>query len=170
MSTTTNTAPHLASDKFHFIVQNEVIEASAMHPPPEDELRELALTSINFVLRHYQEEFEEVEFTLRIVDTEEAQELNRQYRNKDYPTNVLTFEYGVDETATLRADIVICVAVVQQEAQEQGKDFVQHFKHLLAHGVLHALGFDHETDDEAESMEALEIEILAQFSIKNPYL
>ena len=170
MSTTTNTTSHLASDKFHFIVQNEVAEANITQPIPEDELRELALASIDFVLRHYQEEFEEVEFTLRIVDTEEGQELNRQFRNKDYPTNVLTFEYGVDETATLRADIVICVAIVLQEAQEQGKDFIQHFKHLLVHGVLHALGFDHESDDEADSMEALEIEILAQFAIKNPYL
>lgn len=108
--------------------------------------------------------------TLRIVDFEEAQQLNHQYRQKDYATNVLTFEYGVDTTNTLRADIVICATVVQKEALEQEKNFADHFKHLLVHGTLHALGFDHQDDDEATQMEALEVEILAQFQIKNPYL
>ena len=98
------------------------------------------------------------------------QQLNHQYRQKDYATNVLTFEYGTDATATLRADIVICAPVVQREATEQDKSLEAHFKHLLVHGTLHALGFDHQNDDEAADMESLEIEILAQFQIKNPYL
>lgn len=162
--------PRISPEQLHFIVQNESTQFEASTELNEEALRELSLKSLEMVLAHYEDNFEEVELTLRIVDAEEAHQLNRQYRNKDYPTNVLTFEYGIDETATLRADIVICVAVVQKEAEEQHKVFAEHFKHLLVHGVLHALGFDHETDEEAEDMEALEIEILAQFLIKNPYI
>ena len=162
--------PPIRSEQLHFIVQNESAQFELTKELSEETLRELSLKCLEMVLAQYEDDFEEVELILRIVDVEEAHQLNLQYRNKDYPTNVLTFEYGIDETATLRADIVICVAVVQKEAEEQQKVFAEHFKHLLVHGILHALGFDHETDEEAEDMEALEIEILAQFLIKNPYI
>lgn len=165
----TDTAP-ISSEQLYFIVQNESANCPLSDELSEEALRELSLKSLEMVLASYEDDFEEVELTLRLVDSEEAQQLNRQFRNKDYPTNVLTFEYGIDETATLRADIVICVAVVQKEAAEQSKAFADHFKHLLVHGVLHSLGFDHQSDEEAEAMEALEITILAQFSIKNPYI
>ncbi|NLA51097.1 MAG: rRNA maturation RNase YbeY [Alcaligenaceae bacterium] len=165
----TNT-PQISAEQLFFIVQNESTDCLLSEELSEEALRELSLKTLEQVLASYEDDFEEVELTLRIVDSEEAHQLNRQYRDKDYPTNVLTFEYGIDETATLRADIVICVAVVQKEAEEQNKTFADHFKHLLVHGVLHSLGFDHQNDEEAESMEALEIEILGQFSIKNPYI
>lgn len=165
----TDTAP-ISSEQLYFIVQNESANCTLSDELSEEALRELSLKSLEMVLASYEDDFEEVELTLRLVDSEEAQQLNRQFRNKDYPTNVLTFEYGIDETATLRADIVICVAVVQKEAAEQSKAFADHFKHLLVHGVLHSLGFDHQSDEEAEAMEAVEITILAQFSIKNPYI
>lgn len=165
----TNT-PQISAVQLSFIVQNESTNCLLSEELSEEALRELSLKTLEQVLASYEDDFEEVELTLRIVDSEEAHQLNRQYRDKDYPTNVLTFEYGIDETSTLRADIVICVAVVQKEAEEQHKTFTEHFKHLLVHGVLHSLGFDHQNDEEAESMEALEIEILSQFSIKNPYI
>ena len=164
------TTPLISSEQLHFIVQNESVELDLTDKLNEQALREVSLKSLEMVLAHYEDDFEEAELTLRIVDAEEAQQLNQEYRQKAYPTNVLNIEYGIDETATLRADIVICVAVVQKEAEEQNKAFADHFKHLLVHGILHALAFDHETDEEAEAMEALEIEILAQFQIKNPYI
>lgn len=137
--------------------------------PSQDALFAIVQQSIEHVLHNYDIDFINAEITLRLVDAAEGQELNRQFRHKDYATNVLTFEYGTDEYDILRADIVICLPVLQQEAQEQGKSFKDHFSHLLVHGVLHALGFDHESDEEAEEMEALEVEILSHFQIKNPY-
>lgn len=159
-----------ASEQLNFILQNELTGPILSEKLDEEELRQIVLKSLQTVLSQYEEDFETAEITLRIVGTEEAQQLNHQYRHKDYATNVLTFEYGTDTTATLRADIVICAPVISKEAIEQNKAFSDHLKHLLVHGTLHALGFDHESEDEANDMEALEIEILAQFQIKNPYL
>lgn len=110
------------------------------------------------------------ELTIRIVDAAEGQELNRDYRGKDYPTNVLTFAYTEDQDAELtQADIILCTDVLEREAAEQHKTVLQHARHLIVHGVLHAQGYDHEEDDEAEEMEALEIEILARLGLDNPY-
>jgi len=110
------------------------------------------------------------ELTLRIVDAEEGQELNRDYRGKDYATNVLTFAYTEDSDAEVtQADIILCTDVLEKEAKEQKKTVLEHAQHLVVHGVLHAQGYDHETDEEAEEMEALEIEILAGFGLANPY-
>lgn len=110
------------------------------------------------------------ELTLRIVDAEEGQELNRDYRGKDYATNVLTFAYTEDSDAEVtQADIILCTDVLEKEAQEQKKTVLEHAQHLVVHGVLHAQGYDHETDEEAEEMEALEIEILAGLGLSNPY-
>jgi probable rRNA maturation factor len=110
------------------------------------------------------------ELTLRIVNAEEGQELNRDYRGKDYATNVLTFAYTEDSDAEVtQADIILCTDVLEKEAQEQKKSVLEHAQHLVVHGVLHAQGYDHETDEEAEEMEALEIESLAGLGLANPY-
>ncbi|MDD2536398.1 MAG: rRNA maturation RNase YbeY, partial [Macromonas bipunctata] len=100
------------------------------------------------------------EITVRIVDAEEGQTLNRDYRQKDYATNVLTFDYETDPV--VMADLVLCAPVVAREAAEQGKSLQAHYAHLLVHGALHAQGWDHETSEaDAEEMEAREIDILA---------
>lgn len=110
------------------------------------------------------------ELTLRIVDAEEGQELNRDYRGKDYATNVLTFAYTEDSDAEVtQADIILCTDVLEKEAKEQKKTVLEHAQHLVVHGVLHSQGYDHESDEEAEEMEALEIEILAGLGLGNPY-
>ena len=116
------------------------------------------------------------EIGIACVDLAESQELNLQYREKDKPTNVLSFPSDIPEEmlslldAEPLGDLVICIPVVLQEATEQQKTPSDHFTHLLVHGILHLLGYDHETSEaEAEEMEALEIEILKKLGIANPY-
>jgi probable rRNA maturation factor len=114
--------------------------------------------------------FAPAELTIRFVDAEEGRVLNRDYRSKDYATNVLTFAYTEnDESAITQADIILCTDVLQREAAEQGKTLEAHTAHLVVHGVMHAQGYDHETDEEAAEMEAIEIEILARLGLDNPY-
>jgi probable rRNA maturation factor len=110
------------------------------------------------------------ELTLRFVNAEEGRTLNNDYRGKDYATNVLTFAYTEDTDAEVtQADIIFCTDVLEKEAAEQHKTVIEHAQHLVVHGVLHAQGYDHEDDVEAEEMEALEIEILAGLGLENPY-
>ena len=108
------------------------------------------------------------EMTVRIVDTEEGRALNHSYRQKDYATNVLTFDYS--QSPVVMADLVLCAPVIEQEAAAQGKTLAAHYAHLLVHGCLHAQGMDHETSaEDAAAMEAREIEILSQMGYPNPY-
>ena len=110
----------------------------------------------------------DAEITVRIVGLEEGQALNRSYRQKDYATNVLTFDYTQEPIVT--ADLVLCAPVVAKEAKENKKTLTAHYAHLLVHGTLHAQGWDHETSEQdAEEMEAYEIAILSEMGIQNPY-
>ncbi|PCD90299.1 rRNA maturation RNase YbeY [Vibrio mediterranei] len=115
---------------------------------------------------------QDAELTIRIVDEEESQQLNRDYRGKDKPTNVLSFPFeappGVE--MDLLGDIIICRQVVEKEAIEQSKPLIAHWAHMVVHGSLHLLGYDHIEDDEAEEMEALETEIMLDMGFDDPYL
>lgn len=131
---------------------------------------------------------QDARLTLRFVDEAEGRALNKEFRGKDYATNVLTFAYNdsddfeglpeevraqlaeeMGEDQLIEADIIFCGAVLAREAQEQGKTVVAHAAHLVVHGVLHAQGFDHMDDDEAELMEDLERQILARLGFDDPY-
>lgn len=151
------------------------IQYESTHPDlHEAALQHWAQTALAEAMTAYTEAnlpypFHHAVFALRFCEEEEAKHLNSQYRQKDYATNVLTFAYGIDEQGTLSSDIIICTAVVQKEATEQQKPFLHHAAHLCVHGVLHALGYDHIDEEEAQEMECLEIDILQQLHIPNPY-
>lgn len=106
------------------------------------------------------------EITVRIVGAEEAQALNRDYRGKDYATNVLTFDYSGEPIA---ADLVLCAPVLQRESRELGIPLVEHYAHMLVHGTLHAQGHDHESDDDARAMEARETALMRALGFQDPY-
>jgi probable rRNA maturation factor len=113
------------------------------------------------------------ELTIRFVDSAEGQTLNRDYRGKDYATNVLTFAYNegeeLAEDEPTQADIILCTDVLQREASEQKKTVEEHAAHLVVHGVLHAQGYDHEHDEEAEEMEQFERDIMEMLGYPDPY-
>ena len=110
------------------------------------------------------------EIAVRIVGLDEGRRLNREYRAKDYATNVLTFDYSrPPEAPVVMADLVLCAPVVAQEAQHMGLSLQAHYAHLLVHGTLHAQGYDHEEDAMAEQMEALETQVLARLGFEDPY-
>jgi len=109
------------------------------------------------------------QITIRFVEADEGQVLNRDYRNKDYPTNVLSFPY--EQEPVICGDLVICPAVVERETKEQGKTTEAHYAHLVVHGLLHLQGYDHETGKkEAHLMENIERQILASLGYADPYL
>ena len=107
------------------------------------------------------------EITVRIVGDDEGQSLNRDFRGKDYATNVLTFDY--EHEPVVQADLVLAAGVVEREAIDLGIAVVDHYAHLLVHGALHAQGYDHEADDEAAAMESRETAILLSLGIADPY-
>lgn len=122
---------------------------------------------------------EDCAFTARFTTPEEVHSLNKQYRNVDRPTNILSFPYEEPEDLpeeikkqedhSYLGDLVICMEILEKEAQEQHKTLIEHSAHLIIHGCLHLLGFDHITDEEAQEMEGLEIQILDKLGYANPY-
>lgn len=114
---------------------------------------------------------EDGELSVRIVDADEGRALNRDYRDKDYATNVLSFPAELPKGVPLPilGDLVLCAPVIAREAEEQGKPLKHHYAHMLVHGVLHLLGHDHTDEAEAEAMEAIEREVLAGLGIPDPY-
>lgn len=138
--------------------------------PDEDDLRRWC----ELALRQRQGDSE---LTIRLVDEDEGRELNRTWRQKDYATNVLSFPADLPDgpggvpmlDIPLLGDLVICVPVVEREAIEQGKPLPAHWAHLVIHGCLHLLGYDHIDDDEAQEMEDLERQLLAELGHADPY-
>lgn len=133
--------------------------------PTEDQIVQWATAAV-------QPEGDEVEMTVRIVDEAESHELNLTYRGKDRPTNVLSFPFECPDEVELPllGDLVICRQVVEREAAEQEKPLMAHWAHMVVHGCLHLLGYDHIEDDEAEEMESLETQIMQGLGFDDPYL
>jgi len=129
---------------------------------------ELLAVWVGAVLR--KQSIDEAELSIRIVDESESQNLNKEYRDKNTPTNVLSFSLGVPEYVMPRilGDLVICAEVVAVESQAQDKPRDAHWAHMVVHGVLHLLGFDHQADEQAQQMEGLEIEIMQGLGFANP--
>lgn len=109
-----------------------------------------------------------IEVVIRIVDRQEGETLNRDFRGKESATNVLTFVY--DDNIPLLGDVVLCAPVIYDEAQQQGKDLIAHYAHLTVHGILHLQGYDHTCDEDAIIMESLETEIITRLGYPDPYL
>jgi len=117
---------------------------------------------------------EDADVSVRVVNAAEMQQLNSEFREQDKPTNVLSFPAGDIEGLPSDADvplgdIVICAEIVRSEAKEQGKTAEAHWAHMVVHGTLHLLGFDHENDSDAATMEGLEVQILTEYGVANPY-
>lgn len=125
-------------------------------------------TWVSAVIKHHGKYFQ---VSIEIVDKQTSQELNNTYRQKDKPTNVLSFPLELPEFVEedLIGDLVICTEVVVEEAKQQNKVCIDHWAHLTIHGCLHLLGFDHIEDEQAEVMESLEIQLLEKLGIDNPY-
>lgn len=126
-------------------------------------------TWISAVLQH--QNLHTAEVSIYIVDEEEGQQINSQYRDKDYPTNVLSFPADIPEEVgvPLLGDLIVCAPIVEREAKEQQKDLEAHWAHMLVHGCLHLLGYDHLEDNEADLMEGLETHIIQQLGFPPPY-
>ncbi|MBL1433610.1 MAG: rRNA maturation RNase YbeY [Gammaproteobacteria bacterium] len=139
--------------------------AENVYVPSEELLQAWALTVFQ------QQSVDDVELFIRVVDKAESQGLNKDYRNKDAPTNVLSFPIDAPEYVVPRVlgDLVICAEVVDAESQAQDKSRDAHWAHMVVHGILHLLGFDHEDDDQAQQMEDLEIEIIQGLGFAKPY-
>jgi probable rRNA maturation factor len=170
--------PGPASPRLALSVQRAIGSANRAHSPSAESIRRWARAALAA----------DAEVTVRLVGEAEGRHLNRDFRGKDYATNVLTFVYegeplaagegereeggrnrGACGDAPLAGDLVLCVPVVVREAAEQGKPIEAHFAHLVVHGMLHLQGFDHDTADDAEAMESREAQILASLGYANPY-
>lgn len=144
------------------LIQND----NSLSCPDEQSLRDWVSQAL-----HAANANSNAELTLRIADTAEIQQLNRDYRGKDKPTNVLSFPAELPEGVDipLLGDIIICAPIVDAEAGEQGKSSAAHWAHMVVHGTLHLLGYDHIDEGEAEAMEALETSILVEMGFPPPY-
>ena len=133
--------------------------------PDQDQIQSWATLALD-------QAYETAEITIRIVDEKESADLNERYRNKSASTNVLSFPYEREEgeNPKLIGDIVICAPVVAQEATEQGKDIMSHWAHMVVHGTLHLMGYDHINEDEAETMESIELVLMKKMGFEDPYL
>ncbi|MDO4433069.1 MAG: rRNA maturation RNase YbeY [Alysiella sp.] len=155
----------LQKQRFHFVYENQSCVSDL---PNEKQFYQWIWHALK---NHYRR----AEIALVLLDEDEARAYNRDYRGKDYATNVLSFAHNEDgvwlpeNDVILRGDLIICPQVVAREAAEQGKNPVHHYAHLVIHGTLHLMGFDHIQDDEAEDMERLETQLLAQIGIADPY-
>ncbi|TRW90847.1 rRNA maturation RNase YbeY [Candidatus Methylobacter oryzae] len=145
------------------------IEVQVVFESVEQPERQQIQLWVDTALEDYERD---AEIVVRIVDEQESAELNEQYRHKSGPTNILSFPADLPEgiELDLLGDLVICAPVVEKEAREQGKILSHHWAHIIVHGVLHLLGYDHIDDDEAELMENKEIAILHKLHINNPYI
>ncbi|AFJ44065.1 rRNA maturation RNase YbeY [Francisella orientalis] len=141
------------------------------HPIPNQDLLEKC-----FAIVADKHNISQAEVNVSIVSNQEIQQINKQFRHKDKPTNIISFEFekpeGLPEdiAANFWGDIVIAPEVLKKEAKEQNKNLDAHWQHIFIHGLLHLLGYDHIDDIEAEEMENLEIELLAELGIANPYI
>lgn len=150
--------------EFDLVVAPGVDDSS----PDKDTLRDATITALSEV---GVDDAEIVQLSVRIVDPVESAALNARYRDRDYPTNVLSFPAGAHMPGLrVLGDLAICAAVVEREAREQNKIIDAHWTHMVVHGILHLLGFDHIGDDEAEVMEALERRIMARLGYDDPYI
>lgn len=143
--------------------------SDSAHLPTEQELTQWAAAAVHANVKNLRDE---AEISIVIVDADEGRELNSQWRGKDYATNVLSFPSNLPAELglPLLGDLVICAPVVEREAEEQGKTLSSHWAHMVIHGTLHLLGYDHIEDNEAEEMEALETEIMQTLGFNDPYL
>jgi len=145
--------------KFSLTVQFAAPDVAAKNLPKREHFRAWAKAALPEDCRG--------EVTIRLVAKEESQQLNLQYRGKDYPTNVLSFPYDI--SSEIRGDIAICPAVIEEEAEAQKKSLAAHYAHMTTHGLLHLQGYNHENNAEAEIMEKREREILATLGFPDPY-
>jgi probable rRNA maturation factor len=146
------------------ILELQQVTQRADDLPTEDDFR-------SWVEAVLPQDHDPVELVIRLVDEKESRQLNRDFRGRDRPTNVISFpfEAPAEVTLPLLGDLVICVQVVVREAAEQGKEPYAHWAHMVVHGVLHLLGYDHQNDSEAEKMERLERKILLSLDFPDPY-
>lgn len=146
------------------ILDLQIATSDSNDIPSQDKIQQW----LTFILPQF---VNEAELTIRIVDEQESQYLNNLYRHKDKPTNVLSFpfESPVEMETPLLGDLVICKQIVQKEALEQNKSLESHWAHMIVHGCLHLLGYDHIDDNEAQEMESIEIDIMAALGFANPY-
>lgn len=142
----------------------QIVTSETNHLPSQDEFQHWLSSAVTLFQP-------EAEVTIRIVDEHESQQLNSEYRGKDKPTNVLSFPFEAPPgiTLSLLGDLIICKQVVEREAVEQDKPLLAHWAHMVVHGSLHLLGYDHIDDTEAEEMESLEKEIMQKMGFEDPY-
>ncbi len=154
-------------------VQLALGEGLATYTPGTKQIQQWASAAID---ADGQKEIESAQITVRIVEEKEICQLNENFRNKAGVTNVLSFPFEpppgipVDETLNSLGDLVVCAAVVNKEANDQGKENIAHWAHMVVHGTLHLLGYDHQNDEEAFEMESLEIKIMSRLDFPDPYV